>query len=217
MKRLFILGVNGNARDILDAVRRLRERDPGFPEPGGFLDDGATPGQRVDGLPVIGPISRAREIADGAFVNAIGSPESFRAKPAILAKAGVPESSFLSVVHPAATVASTASVGAGSVVLAHSAVGSAALIGRHVMILQGCVISHDTVVGDLSVLATGVLLSGGVRVGRNAYLGSGCSVRGGLQVGDGALVGMGSVVVRDVPPDEVQAGNPSRRLRQVVR
>jgi sugar O-acyltransferase (sialic acid O-acetyltransferase NeuD family) len=213
MKRLFILGVNGNARDVLDAARILCKRDPDFPKPAGFLDDKAEPNQQVDGLPVLGPISLAREIADALFVNAIGSPESYRAKPKILAKSGVPDTSFLSVVHPSAAVSPSATLDAGSVVLAHSAVGSGARVGRHVMVLQNCVISHDAVVEDFSVLATGVLLSGGVSIGRNAYLGSGCTVRGGIRVGEGALVGMGSAVLKEIPPGEVWIGNPARRLR----
>ena len=212
MKRLFILGVNGNARDILDTARLLRAHDPHFPELGGFLDDKAEPDQQVDGLPVLGPISRAHEIADALFVNAIGSPESYRAKPEILAKSGVPDTSFLSVVHPSATVSASATLDTGSVVLAHSTVGSGARVGRHVMVLQNCVISHDAIVEDFSVLATGILLSGGVHIGRNAYLGSGCTVRGGIRVGEGALVGMGSVVLTCIPPGEVWCGNPARHL-----
>jgi acetyltransferase-like isoleucine patch superfamily enzyme len=45
------------------------------------------------------------------------------------------------------------------------------------------------------------------------YLGQGCTVRQELRIGAGSLVGMGAVVVRDVPPGSVVAGNPARRLR----
>ncbi|MCC7518856.1 MAG: NeuD/PglB/VioB family sugar acetyltransferase [Verrucomicrobiae bacterium] len=213
MKRLFILGVNGNARDIVDAVRLLRARDPSFPEIGGFLDDKAASDLAVDGVPVIGPIARARELADAVFVNAIGSPESYGTKLAIIERTGVPESAFISVIHPAASASPSAIVGPGSVLLASTVLGSGVRVGRHVMILQACVISHDATIADFSVLATGVLLSGGVRVGRNAYLGSGCSVRGAVRIGEGSLVGMGAVVLEDVPSGETWAGNPARCLR----
>jgi acetyltransferase-like isoleucine patch superfamily enzyme len=50
-------------------------------------------------------------------------------------------------------------------------------------------------------------------VGRGCYLGTGCALIGGITVGDGALVGMGSVVLRDVEPNTVVAGNPARFVR----
>ena len=56
-------------------------------------------------------------------------------------------------------------------------------------------------------------LAGTVSVGPTAYLGAGAIVREGVTIGAGALIGMGAVVLDNVPPDEVWAGNPARRLR----
>lgn len=215
MKRVCILGVNGNARDVLEALRRARTVDPSTPEARGFLDDAIPQGRLVDGLPVLGPIAAARDFAGDCLVNAIGSPTSYPAKPGIIARTGAPADAFLTILDPRATISASARFGRGTVVLANSAVGAAAYLGSHIMVLQNCVISHDSVIEDFAVLATGVLLSGGVRIGRNAYLGSGCRVREGVRIGEGSLVGVGAVVLKDVPPGEVWVGNPARRLRAV--
>jgi acetyltransferase-like isoleucine patch superfamily enzyme len=53
-----------------------------------------------------------------------------------------------------------------------------------------------------------------VRLERGCYVGAGAVVREGLTVGAGSLVGMGSVVIRDVPPGQVWAGNPARYRRE---
>ncbi len=46
-----------------------------------------------------------------------------------------------------------------------------------------------------------------------ASIGSGATILCGVTIGEGAMVGAGSVVVRNVPPGAVVAGNPARILR----
>ena len=213
MKRIYILGVNGNARDVLEAIRLIRANHPDFPEAGGFLDDRVPKGTLVDGIPVCGAIRSAAKLRDACFVNAIGSPESYLLKPSIIARTGAKDSAFISVVHPQAAISSTATLGRGSVVLSQTSIGCGVKIGNHVMILQNCVISHDSRIEDYAVLATGVCLSGNARVGKNAYLGSSSSIRGNQKVGARSLIGLGSAVVKNVPSDEIWCGNPARRLK----
>jgi len=49
-----------------------------------------------------------------------------------------------------------------------------------------------------------------VRICRNAWIGHGVHIMKGVTVGEGAVVAAGSVVVKDVPPFSVVAGNPAR-------
>lgn len=51
-----------------------------------------------------------------------------------------------------------------------------------------------------------------VKVGAQAFLGMGVLIMPGVTIGDGAIVGAGSVVTKDVPDDEVWAGNPARPI-----
>jgi acetyltransferase-like isoleucine patch superfamily enzyme len=46
-----------------------------------------------------------------------------------------------------------------------------------------------------------------------AYVGAGALIRENVTVGAWSLVGLGSVVLADVPADEVWAGSPARKLR----
>lgn len=49
-------------------------------------------------------------------------------------------------------------------------------------------------------------------VKKGAALGAGVTVLPGVTIGEGALVGAGSVVVCDIPPWEIWAGNPAIKL-----
>ena len=44
-------------------------------------------------------------------------------------------------------------------------------------------------------------------------IGSGTKIIGGVMIGERAIIGMGSVVTKDIPPNQVWAGNPARYLR----
>ena len=46
-------------------------------------------------------------------------------------------------------------------------------------------------------------------IGNDVYIGHGAYIRSGVTIGDGAIVGAHAVVVKDVPPYAVVAGNPA--------
>jgi acetyltransferase-like isoleucine patch superfamily enzyme len=46
-------------------------------------------------------------------------------------------------------------------------------------------------------------------IGNDVYIGHGAYIRSGVTIGDGAVVGAHAVVVKDVPPYAVVAGNPA--------
>ena len=51
-------------------------------------------------------------------------------------------------------------------------------------------------------------------IGNDVWIGNGTIiVSDGLSIGDGAVVGAGSVVTGSIPPMEVWAGNPARKIR----
>ena len=44
-------------------------------------------------------------------------------------------------------------------------------------------------------------------------MGYGATILSGVTIGDGAVIGAGTVVVKDVPPYAIVAGNPARLVR----
>jgi len=52
-------------------------------------------------------------------------------------------------------------------------------------------------------------------VKKGASIGSSSTVLCGITVGGNAIIGAGSVVIKDVPPNTIVAGNPARILRKI--
>jgi acetyltransferase-like isoleucine patch superfamily enzyme len=49
---------------------------------------------------------------------------------------------------------------------------------------------------------------GDVIIGNDVWIGYGVTILSGVNIGDGAVIGAGSVVIKDVPPYAIAAGNP---------
>lgn len=52
-----------------------------------------------------------------------------------------------------------------------------------------------------------------INVEKNVSIGSNVTIVGNVTIGEGALVGAGSVVTKDVPSNQIWAGNPARYIR----
>lgn len=214
---LVVLGAGGFARETVQLLRvhpASASRGESY-EVTGFLDDDPRRrGTRVDGVPVLGPTEQAGEhAARGAVLLAcVGNPGAPLSRQQLVARLGLPDEAWATVVHPLASVSPDSVVGPGSVLHAGVVLTAGVWVGRHVAVMPHVVLTHDDEVADAATFGAGVRLAGGVSVRPAAYVGSGALVREGRRIGAGAVVGMGAVVLRDVPAGETWAGNPARPL-----
>jgi sugar O-acyltransferase (sialic acid O-acetyltransferase NeuD family) len=114
--------------------------------------------------------------------------------------------------HPAATISTTASIGAGTILSAGVIVQSDARIGRFCGLNTACSVDHDNVVGDSVSIGPGAHTAGRVTILDEAFIGLGALIINGVTVGRRATVGAGAVVVRAVPEGSTVVGNPARVL-----
>lgn len=125
----------------------------------------------------------------------------------------VPEDKLASLIAPSAFIASSASIGKGTVVYPNCFVGHQAVLGERNFVLSGSVINHDDVLENDVTICSGVTVAGSVYIEQGCYLGQACTVKQHIHIGKHSLIGMGCVVIRDVLPNSVMVGNPASNLR----
>jgi sugar O-acyltransferase (sialic acid O-acetyltransferase NeuD family) len=218
---LVLVGPGGFGRETAEAVRAINadhEARTGSPrwQLLGFLDDDPQRwGEPVAGVSVLGGLDRLGELDDARVVVCTGHPGNYTSKRRIVERLGLPPQRYATLVHPAAVLAPSCSVGEGTVVLAGVVATTDVAIGAHVGLMPQVVLTHDDRLDDFVTVGAGARIAGTVHVREGAYLGSGCLIRENRTIGPWALVGMGAVVTRDVPAGEVWAGVPARFVRAV--
>jgi sugar O-acyltransferase (sialic acid O-acetyltransferase NeuD family) len=213
VRDLVIVGAGGFARETAAAAAAANRVRATWRILGFVDDDPALHGTSRSGLPVLGGVDSVVDLPSAGVVVCVGNPRNYTARQSIVQRLGLPTERYATVVHPSAEIGAGSVVGPGSVLLASTVLSADVTVGSHVAVMPQVVLTHDDQVGDYATIASGVRLGGGVVVDRGAYVGAGALVREGVKVGAWSLIGMGSVVLRDVPPDEIWAGNPARKLR----
>ena len=54
-----------------------------------------------------------------------------------------------------------------------------------------------------------------VHIGNDVFIGAGSIILKGVSIGDRAIIGAGSIVSKDIPPDEIWAGNPAKFIKEI--
>jgi len=83
-------------------------------------------------------------------------------------------------------------------------------IGEHSVVSQNvhlCAGTHDYTKPDLPLIRSSITIGRGVWVCADAFIGP------GVTIGDNAIVGARAVVIKDVPPGVVVAGNPAQVIK----
>lgn len=92
----------------------------------------------------------------------------------------------------------------GGVIMPHwgRIILNAESIGRDLYVLHNVTVGNDYVTGRPVI-------------GHDVFLGTGSTVLGSVRIGDHVLVAAGSMVLSDIPPCSMVAGNPARVVRPI--
>jgi sugar O-acyltransferase (sialic acid O-acetyltransferase NeuD family) len=209
---VIVVGAGGFGRETVQWARQAWPDQIG--RLAGFLsaDPAALDGHPA-ALPILGdPATFVVQPGDG-FLLAIGIPLVRRRVAEELAQRGAV---FLTLVHPTAIVADTATIGAGSVICPHAVVSDAVRIGRCVLVNYHASLGHDAAAGDYAVFSPSAALGGGAVVEEDVFLGLHATVGPRVRIGAAAKVSANSAALVSVPRQMLVYGVPGRCRPQVV-
>ena len=210
--RILVVGAGGLGREVWQWARAAWPSAAG--RIAGFLsaDPGLLAG-RPGMPPIVGdPDDFSPQPGDGLLL-AIGIPAVRRRVAETLRARGA---EFLTLVHPTAVVAPSATIGPGTIVCPHAVVSDAARLGRCTLVNYHASVAHDAVTGGFAVLSPYAALGGGARVDDDVFVGLHASVGPRITVGARSKVAANSCALADVPPDSLVLGVPGRVTPQIT-
>lgn len=174
-----------------------------------FADDNIPVGSEVCGFPVVVSVkSRIEVLPDYPdCIVAIGE-NSLRMELLEVVRHDGFGTPYL--VHPDASVCSSARLGAGTVAFARVVVNADTVIGAGAILNTAATIDHDCHIGDGVHICPGVNVAGGVTVSSCAWLGIGSTLINNIKISEDAVVGAGAVVISDVNKGDTVIGVPAR-------
>lgn len=104
----------------------------------------------------------------------------------------------VNVIHPSATIDSSAVIGIGNVIGPHCHIGANVRMGNHNVLNFGCSVGHDSQVGDNNVLASGVQIGGYVQMNDDNFYGISAAIIPRIRIGSGNKVQAGTTVTANI-------------------
>ena len=205
-RRILIVGAGGFGREVLqwarDAWPSSQDRIAGF-----LSDDPRSLDERGCDLGILETTESYRPQPGDGVLLAIGIPEVRRRVAESLVARGA---AFLTLVHPTAIVARTATIDAGAVVCPYAIVSDCCRVGRFVIMNYHASLGHDAAAGDFSVLSPYATLGGGARISEDVFLGLHASVGPGRTIGPRSRISANSCALFSAPADSIIFGVPGR-------
>lgn len=207
-RSVVVIGGGGHAKVVLD-VLQAAGRDVV-----GFCDPSRKVGDLIGSIACVGDDDALPRILVSGVRSALVALGDNALRERVARQVSEIGFELVNAVHPSAQISPSVKLGRGIAIMPGVVINAATVIGDNAIINTSASVDHDCQIGSSTHIAPGTHLSGYVTVGQRVLIGVGCSIGRGqpLNIGDDAIVGAGSVVVHDVPPHSVVAGNPARSL-----
>ncbi|MEM1156937.1 MAG: acetyltransferase [Verrucomicrobiota bacterium] len=195
MKPLLIVGTEDHAQVIIDLCRCLHLEVKGV-----VSLSKQESASEIAGVPVLGDdlVLKDNSSEEVDLASGIGSVKVGQKREVLFNRYKKEGYEFRTLVHPMASVAQTAVIGEGAVVMAGSVVQAGATVGNNVILNTSSSVDHHCRIGDHVHIAPGSVISGRVQIGAGTFIGAGACVIQGVEIGRGCQVAAGAVVVAPV-------------------
>lgn len=120
----------------------------------------------------------------------------------------------LTIIHPSAQIAASATIGEGVFVGACCVVNPFAVIENYAILNTSCVVEHDCRVGIAAFVAPGAIMCGACSLGAHSFLGTHATMIPQTSLGAQVVVGAGATVIESIDEPCLLLGTPAKRTSQ---
>jgi acetyltransferase EpsM len=122
---------------------------------------------------------------------------------------------IVTLIHPDAVIAESATVGEGTVISAGVIIDPGCKVGKYTIVNNAAVICHGSTIGNGVHICPSVSIGGDVFINSGCWVGIGSCIVQRIHVGERSYIGAGSVVTKDLPEGILAYGNPARIIRSI--
>ncbi|WP_054028513.1 acetyltransferase [Bacillus sp. FJAT-28004] len=209
MKKIIVYGAGGHAKAVIDTIEKA-----GLYQIAGILDGYMPIGSTFYGYDILGDESwlTANLSTVSSGIVAIGDNWTRASVVAKMIEAH-PHFTFITAIHPTASIAKGAHIGVGTVIMAGCVINSDTQIGEHCIMYTQSSADHDSKLGSFVTFAPKACTGGNVSFGDYSVLSLGANVIHGKKIGEHTVIGAGSTVLTDIPAYTISYGTPARVVR----
>jgi acetyltransferase EpsM len=215
MEKIIIIGGKGSAIVAAEQIYDAQTKHKANIEFIGFAFDDETCGKEINGFPILSKTTEVFEkfknYNDVKFIFQIYRPDLMKERIELKNSYGIPENRFFTFIHPTCTIARSAFIDIGTIIMANSVVNPNAVIGKFCTIQSNVTIGHDSKMGDYNFIATQSTI-GNIVMGSRNFLGINSCTNNFITIGDDCFIGMASNVVKSLSSNMKVYGNPAKEF-----
>lgn len=209
LRKIIVFGAGGHAKAVIDVIEKA-----GLYEIIGILDSYKSPGSMIYGYEILGDEQVVSNMGSQIYGGIIAIGDNWRRSQLVDQLISLhPDFTFISAVHPSATLAKGTVIGQGSVVMAGAVIGSDTIIGNHCILYSQASVDHDSTLGNFVTLAPNTATGGNVHIGDCSVISIGANIIHSTVIGEHTVIGAGSTVLSDISEYSVAYGTPARVVR----
>ncbi|NVK26111.1 MAG: acetyltransferase [Gammaproteobacteria bacterium] len=203
MSLLIILGAGGHAGVVLEIAQQTSDFDNVI-----ILDDAYPELKYSHGLPVAGRVDDYLNYDSTKTKLHLGIG-NLDLRAAWYQKATHHGYCFATLIHPAAVLSSSSTLGEGCTIMPNVVVNANTQIGNNVILNTSCVIEHDCKISDHVHISPSVAIAGGVTVAEQTWIGINATIIECKTIGANSVLGAGSVLLSNMGNNEIWYGAPA--------
>lgn len=220
MEKIVIIGGRGSAVVIAEQIYDTQIK-LGNVEFLGFAFDDETMGNSINDFPLLCKSNEVYEkygkYEDVKFIYQLYRPDLMQERSKLLNTFNIPTEKFSTFIHHTATVARSAKIGFGTVVLANCVINPNAIVGNHCTLHSNTLIGHDTKIGSFNFLAAHNVVGSSSEFGDGNFVGLNSTFNNYLSIGDYNFVGMASNVTKNLNHNQKVYGNPAKEFQTKIK